>query len=361
MWKYLGISAAVIASAFALAEMPTVDVVSSGIIFASLQYVMYLVLPGKSYLGPPEQDSNGNAVQVPYVQNAIPALLLTTFLTTRAPMDVTGDWKRWITFGNIVGLAIVWVLTYPVTSLRDWYCGKVLHPVDDMGVDWKLFIASRIGMMAWAMAAVSVLVSPNVSLGAAVSAALQYGYLFRFFWWEDGYVYSMDQQHDRAGFYICWGCLSAVPMLYWLPLVMAPQAVYAWDLPVCAGLLLAGTLFQILLYDVDRQKQEFRAQPNTYTVWGKPAKFVTHPTTGAKLLCSGWWGVSRHSHYLFEVLSALCWCAPVGGWSYVYPAYLATLLVHRCFRDDERCAAKYGQTWTEYCSKVPYKIVPYVF
>ena len=32
-------------------------------------------------------------------------------------------------------------------------------------------------------------------------------YVLKFFHWEMGYVNTMDIQHDRAGFYICWGCL----------------------------------------------------------------------------------------------------------------------------------------------------------
>lgn len=32
-------------------------------------------------------------------------------------------------------------------------------------------------------------------------------YITKFFHWEMGYMNSMDIQHDRAGFYLCWGCL----------------------------------------------------------------------------------------------------------------------------------------------------------
>jgi 7-dehydrocholesterol reductase len=34
------------------------------------------------------------------------------------------------------------------------------------------------------------------------------------------------------------------------------------------------------------------------------------------------------------------------------------LLTDRAFRDDNRCRAKYGKHWDEYCANVPYKIVP---
>lgn len=30
--------------------------------------------------------------------------------------------------------------------------------------------------------------------------------------WETGYLSTIDIMHDRAGYYICWGCLVWVPV-----------------------------------------------------------------------------------------------------------------------------------------------------
>ena len=38
--------------------------------------------------------------------------------------------------------------------------------------------------------------------------------------------------------------------------------------------------------------------------------------------------------------------------------FLTILLTDRAFRDDNRCAAKYGADWDTYREKVPYKIIP---
>ncbi len=50
------------------------------------------------------------------------------------------------------------------------------------------------------------------------------------------------------------------------------------------------------------------------------------------LLASGWWGVSRHFHYVPEVLAAFCWSVP-GGFTHLMPhfyyLFLAILLVDR--------------------------------
>jgi protein-S-isoprenylcysteine O-methyltransferase Ste14 len=43
---------------------------------------------------------------------------------------------------------------------------------------------------------------------------------------------------------------------------------------------------------------------------------------------------------------------------WLYFVYMTILLCHRAVRDDRRCRKKYGQAWEEYCSRVPYRLVP---
>ena len=81
-------------------------------------------------------------------------------------------------------------------------------------------------------------------------------------------------------------------------------------------------------------------------------------------ICAGWWGLSRHFHYLPEIAAALLWTLP-GGFThalpYFYVLFLTLLLTDRAFRDDARCEAKYGSSWAQYSKLVPYKMVPYVW
>lgn len=82
------------------------------------------------------------------------------------------------------------------------------------------------------------------------------------------------------------------------------------------------------------------------------------------LLASGWWGVSRHMNYVFEIVLALCWSLPagIGGWiPYVYVAFLTILLTDRAYRDEVRCSLKYGRFYDEYCRMVPWKMIPGVY
>ena len=81
-------------------------------------------------------------------------------------------------------------------------------------------------------------------------------------------------------------------------------------------------------------------------------------------MLSGYWGIARHLNYLMEINVALSWALPAIGygiWPFSYFIFIVILLVHRTYRDEEKCRQKYGKGYEEYCKKVPYKIIPYVF
>jgi protein-S-isoprenylcysteine O-methyltransferase Ste14 len=46
---------------------------------------------------------------------------------------------------------------------------------------------------------------------------------------------------------------------------------------------------------------------------------------------------------------------------YFYAVYLPALLVHRAWRDEARCRAKYGAAWDTYRAAVPARILPGVW
>ncbi|GLU21433.1 hypothetical protein SLE2022_375710 [Rubroshorea leprosula] len=142
-----------------------------------------------------------------------------------------------------------------------------------------------------------------------------------------------------------------------------------FKLAVCT--LLAGILCIYINYDCDRQRQEFRQTNGRCLIWGKaPSKIVASYTTTSGetktrlLLTSGWWGLSRHFHYVPEILAAFFWTVPAlfnHFLPYFYVVFLTILLINRAKRDDDRCRSKYGKYWKLYCEKVPYKILPGVY
>ena len=51
-----------------------------------------------------------------------------------------------------------------------------------------------------------------------------------------------------------------------------------------------------------------------------------------------------------------------GVWMvWLYPLYYVLLFLARERADERRCAAKYGDLWTEYVRLVPRRIIPWIY
>jgi len=258
--------------------------------------------------------------------------------------------------------------------LFDFYWGTELYP-RIFGWDIKVFTNCRFGMTVWPLLVCIYALKSYELYGFVdsmfVSALLQMAYFTKFFWWELGYMSTIDIMVDRAGYYLCWGCLVYVPGLY------ASVSLYLVRHPVHLGTPLALTIASIGLaaiatnYIADWQKQSARESDGECLIWGrKPdvirAKYTL--TDGSSrtslLLVSGWWGVARHFHYVPELTLAFCWTVPSlfeNLMPYSYVIFLFILLTHRTFRDDDKCNKKYGIHWDEYKKRVPYKMIPGIF
>ena len=142
---------------------------------------------------------------------------------------------------------------------------------------------------------------------------------------------------------------------------------------MAAALLALGLLAIYVNWAADEQRAHVRRAHPHALVWGaKPTVILAKYSSGKAtktsiLLASGWWGVARHFHYVPEVLASVAWSAPaalVGGGNvlvpFFYSAFLTVLLLDRAYRDDARCAEKYGESWAKYKKMVPYRVIPYV-
>lgn len=122
------------------------------------------------------------------------------------------------------------------------------------------------------------------------------------------------------------------------------------------------------------QKSRFKMQTQGRTEFRNtfpqlPWGTIKNPTFiqtahGNRLLTSGWWAWSRKPNYVADWTMSLTWGLVVGTTTpipYFYSMFFITVLVHRCGRDFERCAIKYGKDWEKYCSIVKYKFIPYVY
>ena len=230
-------------------------------------------------------------------------------------------------------------------------------------------------MTFWMLHGVSALAfraSPSL-IALAIS---QWLYLVKFFYWEPGYMYSLDITLDKAGFYETWGVLVFVPSVYTVHTrVLMAQPEPHQSLVGAIALGAFSLLCVFLNWSVDAERQTFRRDYLNKTYKGSAndfilAKYTTRDLSGERsthttaLLCSGWWGWSRHPQYVFELGIAWSWAAlggnPFSCWgaSMGYAIVLTAILVHRVHRDEDKCALKYGKAYSEYRARVPWCCVP---
>jgi 7-dehydrocholesterol reductase len=360
-------------------------------IFAIFQLVIMRLLPGKPFHGPvtpagniPTYKANGVAAFVV----SIMTFCIATFILKLFPATIIYD-----NFGYLLGALNLLSLLFcfflylkgrykPSSTdsglsgnfIFDYYWGTELYP-KFLGWHLKKFITCRFGMMSWGIILISYAAKQQslfgfISNSLLISVVLQLIYIAKFYWWETGYLRSLDIMHDRAGFYICWGCMVWVPCIYTSPSMYLVLHPIILSLPVALTIFTLGVTCILINYFADRQRQRVRATEGNCTIWGKKPliTFATYTTERGEIrqniiLASGWWGISRHFHYLPEIGAAFCWSVPAlftNFAPYFYVVFLTFLLFDRAFRDDRRCAKKYGVYWERYCKLVPYKIVPFL-
>ncbi len=364
--------------------------------YAAFEALLQVYLPGKRF----EATTTANGNVPVYKANGVQSLVVTVvafFICWR--FELTSPKEIYDLFGEMLaGMAIFSIFFCVFLQIKghvaptdedsgscgnpiyDFWWGMELYP--KLGpLNVKQFTNCRFGMMAWAILPIIFACYQYERDGyladsVAVTTLLMSVYNFKFFLWETGYFNSMDIQHDRAGYYICWGCLV------WVPAVYASPALYVASVtpPVSLGatrslaITFLGLLSIWVNYDSDLQRQLFRASKGKKKVWGKKPLMIEAEykvlkndewvTKKSLLLASGWWGVARHFHYLPEITASFFWTAPALFDKlppYLYVVFLTILLIDRSMRDDLRCSLKYGKHWKKYCELVPYKIVPGIF
>ena len=255
-----------------------------------------------------------------------------------------------------------------VSPIFKFYRGLKFHSKLD-NIDIKQWTNCRFGMIAWQIIILIfffyVYHKNGFNLAIFVSVILQTIYIGKFFYWETGYFNTLDITLDRVGYYICWGCIVFVPAFYTLSTYYLANNPKNISEKIGVIILLLGVSFILINYLIDKQKEDFKKDSNIY-IWGKKAEYIS-TTKGSNLLTSGFWGISRHLNYVFEILLSICWCIPGVNLSrnsiipLLYSVYIIILLTHRIFRDEDKCKNKYGKDWEKYCEKVPYRLIPKIF
>lgn len=263
------------------------------------------------------------------------------------------------------------------TLIFDFYRGVELCPTF-CGVSVKQLVISRFGCMAWLLLSLVYFIATvqlhGISYPIVVSALILSLYILKFYHYEStGYYDSLDICFDRAGYYLIWGSLVWMPGFFTLHaynyVANPPRASPLFSL-FC---LILGSGAIALTYRIDYEKYLVRSSPSlNISLHGKPAEVILAEYTDQKgekrtsrLVASGFWGMARHFNYTAEMVVDITFSAP--GYSsgtiipFLLPPFLIILILHRLYRDERKCKEKYGKYWELYCSKVPYRLIPWVF
>ena len=365
----------------------------------SLQYVasfyiysyLSIFLSSQKFIGPINVDN----VKPIYANNGFTYWVTTSFITMyiceNAPHIPLTFFKNFIPITIISSLFGISLVVYLYFSKKDnyfdkekddelnysnvfrFYRGLEFHPTLN-GVDIKQWTNCRIGMMGWQVIMILFLYysiyTNQFSHNLLATVVMQSAYIAKFFYWETGYFNTLDITLDRAGFYICWGCTGFLPIMYTF------TTYYICNNPGVNNVVWSflcfcfGIFFLFKNYEVDYQKELFKKFGDNTIINNKSVKYlnVQYLKNGemcnSKLLISGHWGYCRHSNYFYELLMTLCWSLvrpdlqPI---VFTYFIYLFLLLIHRIYRDEDKCKNKYKNGWDEYCKIVPYRLIKHLY
>jgi protein-S-isoprenylcysteine O-methyltransferase Ste14 len=264
----------------------------------------------------------------------------------------------------VLGLLFTGVVVFTAPPTPSFFRGVFLGRVEQprwLGdrVDLKMFLyllgATMLELNLLSFAAHHALTFSQLSPGVLLYVALFSFFLVEYLFFERVHLYTWDFVAEGVGFKLGWGCFVFYPFFYgiglWTTAHLPGSGWPLWALGLIALLFFLGWSFA---RGANLQKYAFKRDPSR-----------APDAIGGKILASGFWGLSRHINYLGEVLMATALTLALGHpevvWPWLYPLYYVLMLSARQRDDDKRCAAKYGALWEEYCRRVPWRIVPYVY
>jgi protein-S-isoprenylcysteine O-methyltransferase Ste14 len=292
------------------------------------------------------------------------------------------DWlyhHRWASLAGActIGLAFTLWVVLPAPArgrgkslAADLYLGRLENPqYFDRRVDAKMFLylvgAVMLELNILSFAAHHYMTYPgDPSPGVALHLVLLSFFVCDYLYFERVHLYTYDLFAERVGFKLGWGCLCFYPYFYAIglwALADAPNPHVSPALTIAAAVVFFTGW--ALARGANMQKFTFKTAPDAVFLGMFEPEVVSDGERA--LLCSGFWGVSRHVNYLGEILMATGLALALGYpgcvWPWLYPLYYVALLVPRERDDDRRCAGKYGELWARYCERVPYRIIPKIY
>jgi delta14-sterol reductase len=344
--------------------------------YLALLFVMARVLPGKNQLGVKNSDGS----QILYKLNGFATYLCVVAICVLG--GYRGIFSLKFIYEHFFGLLIAAnVFAFLGTFLlyfkgraagaplrkgalglvQDMFFGVELNPCI-LGVDLKMF-SYRPSLLGLGLINVSFAVAQYDKYGTLSQGMVLYQvfyalYLANYFQFEYGMVFTWDIIAERFGWMLVWGDYVLVPFFYSLPgwyLLDRMEPLPTWEIVALSVLYTVGFC---LFRGSNEQKHQFKQDPKA-RIWGKPAEAIA-----GKLLVSGFWGIGRKLNYTGELCIYWAWTLTTGTASvlpYLLPIWLLVLFTHRAWRDEQRCAEKYGPLWDEYCQRARFRMFPFIY
>ncbi|RFU24165.1 hypothetical protein B7463_g12170, partial [Scytalidium lignicola] len=365
--------------------------------FFIFEAVCYCLLPGVYCYGKPLPHEGGK--QLKYYCSAVWSFYTT--LAVAAALHFSGVFPLYTIideFGSLMSVAIcsgwiVAIIAYFSAIIRgaqhrmtgypvyDFFMGAELNPRMFGILDFKMFFEVR---LPWYILLL-------ITTGTAARQLEQYGYVSGEVWFlfmahflyanacskgEECITTTWDMYYEKWGFMLIFWNLAGVPLSYChctIYLANHDPSTYHWN-RYALGFLFVAYLFMYWVWDTtNSQKNRFRSQErgtlvvrNTFPQL--PWQTVKNPRTiktktGDSILVDGWYGYARKIHYTCDFFFANSWGLITGFSSpfpWFYPVFFTCMIIHRAYRDIQRCKVKYGESWDEYTRLVPYLFIPYV-
>nr|RBQ89682.1 hypothetical protein FVER53263_13662 [Fusarium verticillioides] len=316
--------------------------IAAVICFVGIQALLYCLLPGEQHQG----QLTPAGYLLSYKINGLSAWIAThllyaalSWLEILDPGFIPRNWSSLIGAMNLAGfvisaLALVKAYVMPThpedrkfsgSFLYDFFMGVELNPRLGENFDLKLFSNGRAGMMVWTLIDFSNMAYQYQNQGYVepsliLVTALQTIYVVDFFVNESWYLRTIDVKFDHYGFYLSWGCFCFLPTTYTIQGQYLGRYPSSASTPYLAFFFALGVAGYIIFRSVNHQKEIVRRTGGKCTIWGKPAECIVasfRTSDGRQhrslLLCSGWWGWSRHANYLGDLILSFCSCALVGS------------------------------------------------
>ncbi|KIN06321.1 hypothetical protein OIDMADRAFT_155366 [Oidiodendron maius Zn] len=367
-------------------------------VFFIFEGACYCLLPGVEVYGKPLAHEGGK--QLKYYCSGVWSFYTTIVIA--AVLHYTGLFPIYTIideFGPLLSVAIlsgylVSIVAYFSALVRgaqhrmtgypiyDFFMGAELNPRMFGILDFKMFFEVR---LPW-------FILLGISCATAARQYEDYGYvspqvaflvMAHFLYanacakGEECITTTWDMYYEKWGFMLIFWNLAGVPLSYChctLYLANHPPSTYRWN-PYLMAMLFVTYLFVYWIWDTtNSQKNRFRAQERGTLLERKtfpqlPWQTVKNPRiiktkTGDSILADGWYGYARKIHYTCDFFFANSWGFITGfnsPFPWFYPFFFTCMIIHRAYRDIQRCKQKYGESWEEYEKLVPYLFIPYVF